>query len=171
MISVSPNFFYTVTLPCTLWFLDKTKPISDRMDNVLFIDAREIYRQINRAQRDFTDEQIQFLANIVRLYRGEKFETHMRSDLMKRYFGETQTYKNMPGLCKIATLKDIEEENWSLNPGRYVGVANRDERAEDFRDRFESLNAELTRLNDEARKLEQLISHNASEVLKGVSDA
>ena len=75
MVSIGPNFFYTVTLPCTLWFLDRGKAKTPRKDKVLFIDARHIFRQIDRAHRDFTPEQIEFLANIVRLYRGESAET------------------------------------------------------------------------------------------------
>ena len=75
MISVGPNFFYTVTLPCTLWFLDRGKKKTKRKDQVLFIDARHIFHQIDRAHREFTPEQIEFIANIVRLYRGEKMET------------------------------------------------------------------------------------------------
>src|SRR5215471_4279026 len=67
MIAVGPNMFYTVTLPCTLWYLDKGKYGTPRADKVLFIDARHIYRQIDRAHRDWTDPQIGFLANIVRL--------------------------------------------------------------------------------------------------------
>ena len=72
MIAVGPNMFYTVTLPCTLWFLDRGKRKSPREDKVLFIDARHIYRQIDRAHRDWTEAQIGFLANIVRLYRDEE---------------------------------------------------------------------------------------------------
>src|SRR4029077_19849621 len=72
LVSVGPNFFYTVTLPCTLWFLDKGKAKGPRKDEVLFIDARLIFRQIDRAHRDFTPSQIEFLANIVRLWRGTK---------------------------------------------------------------------------------------------------
>jgi type I restriction enzyme M protein len=52
-----------VTLPCTLWFLDRGKAETERRDQVLFIDARHTYRQIDRAHRDFTPEQIEFLAN------------------------------------------------------------------------------------------------------------
>src|SRR5438552_590213 len=66
MISVGPNFFYTVTLPCTLWFLDRGKKTSARKDHVLFIDARHIFRQIDRAHRVWTPDQMKFLANIVR---------------------------------------------------------------------------------------------------------
>lgn len=71
MVAISSNFFYTVTLPCSLWFFDKSKP-AKRKDKVLFIDARHIYRQVTRAVRDFNSEQLNFIANIVRLYRGEK---------------------------------------------------------------------------------------------------
>src|SRR5712664_3897450 len=68
------TLFYTVTLPCTLWFLDKGKAKTPRADSVLFIDARHIYRQIDRAHREWTPAQIGFLANIVRLYRGEELD-------------------------------------------------------------------------------------------------
>ena len=71
MVSISSNFFYTVTLPCTLWFFDKSKTESERGDKVLFIDARHIYQQVDRAHREFTPQQIEFLSNIARLYRGE----------------------------------------------------------------------------------------------------
>jgi type I restriction enzyme M protein len=71
VVAVGPNFFYTVPLSVTLWFLDRGKQGSDRADKVLFIDARHIYRHIDRAHRDFTPAQIELLANIVRLYRGE----------------------------------------------------------------------------------------------------
>ncbi len=71
MVAVGPNMFYTVTLPCTLWFLDKGKQGTSRADTILFIDARHLYRQIDRAHRDWSDAQIGFIANIVRLYRGE----------------------------------------------------------------------------------------------------
>lgn len=72
MVAVGPNTFYTVTLPCTLWFLDRGKHRSPRADKVLFLDARHIYRQVDRAHRDWTDGQTGFLANVVRLYRGEE---------------------------------------------------------------------------------------------------
>ena len=74
MVAVGPNMFYTVTLPCTLWFLDRGKAKTKRADTVLFIDARHIYRQVDRAHRDWTSAQIGFLANLVRLYRGEALD-------------------------------------------------------------------------------------------------
>lgn len=67
MISIGPNFFYTVTLPCTLWFLDRGKAGTPREHTVLFLDARHTFRQVDRAHRKFSPRQIEFLANIVRL--------------------------------------------------------------------------------------------------------
>jgi len=71
MIAVGNNMFYTVSLPCTLWFFDKDKKNTDRKEKVLFIDTRGIYRQIDRAHREFTPEQIEYITSIVRMYRGE----------------------------------------------------------------------------------------------------
>ncbi len=91
---------------------------------MLFIDARQIFRQIDRAHRDFAPEQIEFLANIVRLYRGEELETRRRLDSAAAASDfPTGDYVDVPGLCKVATLAEIEAQGWSLNPGRYVGVA------------------------------------------------
>lgn len=71
MVSMPSNMFLTVTLPATLWFFDKGKIETDRKDKILFLDARKIFRQIDRAHRDWTEEHQQNLSTIVRLYRGE----------------------------------------------------------------------------------------------------
>jgi len=68
MVSVGSNFFYTVTLPCTLWFFDRGKAKTDRKKKVVFIDARHIFTQIDRAHREFTPQQIEFISNIVRSF-------------------------------------------------------------------------------------------------------
>ena len=72
--AVGPNMFYTVTLPVTLWFLDRGKARGKRAGEVLFLDARQVFRQVTRAHRVFDPDQIEFLANIVRLWRGEPTE-------------------------------------------------------------------------------------------------
>ena len=123
MVAISSNFFYTVTLPVTLWFLDKAKAGTPREDTVLFLDARHTYRQIDRAHRDFMPEQIEFLANVVRLYRGEEVETIAGSDvLLKENFPDGK-YVDVAGLCEVASRSEIEDQGWSLNPGRYTGSA------------------------------------------------
>jgi type I restriction enzyme M protein len=166
MISVSSNFFYTVTLPCTLWFLDKAKKGTKREDKVLFIDARKIFRQIDRAHRDFTDLQIEFISNIVHMYRGRKVELNNGSHKLMSEFFDQNEYKDVLGLCKMATLSEIEEQGWSLNPGRYVGVPEREEKDFDFTEKLCGLNDEMMALNAESHELEQRISKNINELLK-----
>jgi type I restriction enzyme M protein len=205
MVAVGPNMFYTVTLPCTLWFMDKakaslpTRPPSpqpspsgrgssdlpsptgrragdegaapNRADTVLFIDARHIYRQIDRAHRDWTDAQISFMANVVRLYRGEAPDFTLGGEeaqaKLEEVFGKKPTFADIPGLCKAATLTEIEAQGWSLNPGRYVGVAPGEAVSdEDFKTQLGSWNEELETLNAAARELEALIAANVVEILE-----
>jgi type I restriction enzyme M protein len=170
MVAVGPNMFYTVTLPCTLWFLDRGKAKTKRADTVLFIDARHIYRQVDRAHRDWTPAQIGFIANLVRLYRGEPLDLTVGGDetaaKLKKLFGKKLAYKDVPGLCKSATITEIEAQGWSLNPGRYVGVAPGEEVSdEDFKAQLETLNEELEKLNAQARELEQTIAANVAGIL------
>ena len=210
MVAIGPNFFFTVTLPCTLWFFDKGKaalppsppaPLpggegsknskssspSGRgggegaaqydysthvgaryRDTVLFIDARHIFRQLDRAHRDFTPAQIEFIANLVRFYRGEDLELNHSSEAKwQEVFGDAPSYTDVPGLCKAATLAEIEAQGWSLNPGRYVGVAKGEDLSdEDFKEQLEALNEELEVLNAEARELEARIAENVTELLE-----
>ncbi len=177
MVAVGPNMFYTVTLPCTLWFLDRGKAKTPRADTVLFIDARHIYRQVDRAHREWTPAQIGFLANVVRLYRGEVPDYTLGREEMKakltEVFGnpksriENLKYRDVAGLCRAATIKEIEAQGWSLNPGRYVGVAPGEAVSdEDFKERFEALNEELETLNAQARELERTIAGNVAGILE-----
>jgi type I restriction enzyme M protein len=171
IVAVGPNMFYTVVLPCTLWFLDKGKAKTPRADTVLFIDARHIYRQIDRAHREWTPGQIGFLGNIVRLYRGEAFDFTLGGEeaeaKLKEVFGKKPKFADVPGLCRVATLKEIEAQGWSLNPGRYVGVAPGEEVSdEDFKEQLEALTEELETLNAAALKLEATIAKNVAEILE-----
>ncbi|TWU47634.1 putative type I restriction enzymeP M protein [Rubripirellula tenax] len=200
MVAIGPNFFYTVTLPCTLWFFDKAKSQPDasardtstkdkaskslahasgsdnlgwRRDKVLFIDARHTFRQVDRAHRKFSPQQIEYLANIVRLYRGEQPEFVAGEDEevpgeepdLKATFPKLK-YADVAGLCWVATLEEIEAQGWSLNPGRYVGVADREEDDFVFAERLEELNEELEVLNSEASELEERIANNVAKLLE-----
>jgi len=177
-------------------------------DTVLFVDARHIYRQIDRAHRDWTESQISFLANIVRLYRGEDLDFTLGGDEAKdkiqqifaaqpsldasrhplpvgedkkapntppRPLGEGRgegtpalmRYRDIPGLCRVATIAEIAQQAWSLNPGRYVGVAPGESVSdEDFKEQLETLNEELEILNAQARELEQTIAGNVAQILE-----
>jgi type I restriction enzyme M protein len=170
MVAVGPNMFYTVTLPCTLWFLDKGKRGTPRADTIIFLDARHIYRQIDRAHREWTSAQVGFLANIVRLYRNEAPDFTLGGNeartKLEEIFGKKPKYADVPGLCRAATLKEVEAQGWSLNPGRYVGVAAGEAVSdEDFKEQLESLNEELESLNAAACELEATIAKNVAEIL------
>ena len=170
MVAVGPNMFYTVTLPVTLWFLDRGKAKTKRADTVLFIDARHIYRQVDRAHRNWTDAQVGFIANLVRLYRGEALDTTFGGDAaaakIKEVFGNTPAYADVAGLCKAATLQEIEAQGWSLNPGRYVGVAaGEDVSNEDFNEQLVALNEELEVLNAQGLELQTRIAQNVVTLL------
>jgi type I restriction enzyme M protein len=166
IISVGPNMFLTVTLPVTLWFFDRSKENGKRKGEVLFIDARHLFRQVTRANRVFDPEQIELLANIVRLWRGEAIESVAGSAAaMERAFPDG-IYVNVQGLCRVATIAEIAAQGWSLSPGRYVGVAPGAEQTdEDFRIRLEALQEELETLNVDAALLQTKIAENVAELL------
>ena len=171
MVAVGPNMFYTVTLPVTLWFLDRGKKKTPRADKILFLDARHVYRQIDRAHRDWAQGQLGFIANVVRLYRGEHLDFTLGGDeaqaKIQEVFGKKPKFTDVLGLCKAATVKEIEAQGWSLNPGRYVGVAPGESVSdEDFKEQLETLNEELETLNAQARDLEQAIARNVADILE-----
>jgi type I restriction enzyme M protein len=195
MVTLPSNMFTSVTLPATLWFFDKAKANTERKDEILFVDARNIFTQVDRAHRKFSEEQIKNLGIISRLYEGDK---QAFIDLIEEYkvaianapeiaeSKETKTkayyqsqidwlnerfpngeYQDVIGLCKVAKLKGedgIEDQDYSLNAGRYVGVVIEDDglTAEEFKAEMLSLNSELEKLNAEADTLEKTIKANIS---------
>jgi type I restriction enzyme M protein len=164
IVSIGPNFFYTVPLSVTLWFLDRQK--SGRADQVLFIDARQIFRQVDRAHRDFTEEQLELLANIVRLHRGETPELNHDGDgLFAQLFPE-RVYADIPGLCKVATIDEIEVQAWSLSPGRYVGTKVEDLADDAFQDGLATTYAELRELGIRADGLQRCVDQILSSLLR-----
>ena len=167
MVAIGTNFFYTVTLPVTLWFLDKGKAGTDREATVLFIDARHTFRQVDRAHRDFLPEQIELLANIVRLYRGEDVETVDGSEAALKECFPDGTYVDVPGLCKVATRGQVEAQGWSLNPGRYTGSAAAADDDDDghFTQRLDSLYEEFTRLSNEGDELRAKVDSAITGIL------
>lgn len=166
MVAVGSNFFYTVTLPVTLWFLDRGKAETKRADQVLFVDARTTFRQVDRAHRDFTDEQTEFLANIVRLYRGDDPEFASGPNaLFDERFPEG-TYVDVTGLCRVATIAEIAEQGFSLNPGRYVGTEVEELDDEVFEETLAAAHLELRTLAARAGELESSIDHVLTQLLE-----
>lgn len=176
MVSIRSNFFYTRTVPCVLWFLNRAKKTVEQKDRVLMIDARNVYRKVTRKINDFSPEQEQNLLAIVWLYRGE---TKRYKELLAEYRknGEDEAadwleerfpdgkYCDVEGLVKAVTREEIAANDWSLTPGRYVGVAETDDGEEDFAERFAALHEELRALNAEAAKLAKKIDANFKELM------
>lgn len=178
MVTLPSNMFSTVTLPATLWFFNKQRT---RKDEILFIDARNIFTQVDRAHRKFSDEQIRNLAIISRLYEGDSdafwalVEDYKRDGkqehvdwLLERWpDGE---YRDVIGLCKVAKLEGedgIIDQDYSLNAGRYVGVVIEDDgmTEDEFRTEMLTLNTELQSLTQEANGLAETIAKNLKEIL------
>lgn len=178
MVTLPGNMFSTVTLPATLWFFNKQRP---KKDEILFIDARNMFTQVDRAHRKFSDEQVKNLGIISRLYEGDSdafwalVEEHKaagkqsEADWLLDRWPEGK-YQDVVGLCKVAKLDGedgIVDNDYSLNAGRYVGVVIEDDgmTEEEFRTEMRSLNAEFTKLSAEAKKLESEIKKNLKELL------
>lgn len=197
MVTLPSNMFTSVTLPATLWFFDKKKPNTDKKDEILFIDARNVFTQIDRAHRKFSKEQIKNLSIISRLYEGN---TQAFKDLIEEYknlmklapataegknsktkdYYQAQinwlterfpkgVYQDVIGLCKVAKLEGedgIKDQDYSLNPGRYVGVVIEDDgmTEEEFKEKMLGLNKEYKTLADESKVIEQTLEAN----LKGL---
>jgi type I restriction enzyme M protein len=161
-VAIGPNFFYTVTLPCTLWFLDKGKKGTDRENKVLFIDARQVYHQVDRAHREFATEQIGLIAGIVRLFRRQEVDMKANSMLQRLFKGSS--YADVPGLCKVATIEEIAAQGYSLNPGRYVGVSAESAESEDMSAQLGNAASELVALNKEAAALAERILSNIDQL-------
>lgn len=155
MVAVAPNFFYSVSLPVTLWFLDRGKKATSRAKQILFLDARQIFRQIDRAHRDLTEEQLEFLASIVRLYRGEELELAEDENALLAEYLPDDAYADVKGLCKVATIEEIKAQGWSLNPGRYVGAEVEELEDEEFEEKLAASHAELRALGARVRELEE----------------
>ena len=239
MVSVGNNFFYTLSLPCSLWFFDKAKRLENK-NRVLFIDARNYYTVVDRTLNEWSEWQLKNLQAIVHLYRGEQnkykslineywntlsehagrhdsyswqdrdmtFEKALgvlnseeamykkyikdQQDALKKTkgkkekdelkaiiasneaelavtleakdmvneaiwltskFGLEGEYQDVLGLCKIATIDEISEKNYSLTPGAYVGVAEVEDDGVDFHERMNEIHTELASLNKEANVL------------------
>ena len=176
MVSIRSNFFYTRTVPCVLWFLNRAKKTKGQKDRVLMIDARNVYRKVTRKINDFSPEQEQNLLAIVWLYRGEtkrykellayyrKNGEDDAADWLEERFPDGK-YRNVEGLVKAVTREEIAANDWSLTPGRYVGVAETDDNDEDFAEKFASLHEELRKLNAEAATLAKKIDANFKELM------
>ncbi len=118
MISVGNNFFYTKSLPCSLWFFDKGKP-ETLQDKVLFIDARNYYTVVDRTLNEWTEWQLKNLAAIVWLYRGET----------EKYKQLLQEYRDVLGTDDFTACQDgLEEQIKALRAEAKAAVESAEKR-------------------------------------------
>ena len=149
IVSTPSNMFLNVTLSSTLWFLDKGKKGSDRQNKILFINAQDIFTPIDRAHNNWTEEQIQEIAGIVRQYRNEE---------------GAGKYEDLAGRCKVASLDEIKDNDYSLNPGRYIQIVEKEMDDMEFETRMKELSDELKTLVAEAHKLEKKIEEDWKKI-------
>ncbi|WJJ98232.1 type I restriction-modification system subunit M [Algibacter luteus] len=161
IVAISNNFFYTRSLPCHVWFFNKGKK-KENKDKVLMIDARNTFRKVSTTINDFSDEQLEGLTAIMNAFRTN--ETSLRgtkqslqeNDWLKTHFPKGK-YQDVEGLCKIATIEEIKEQDYSLTPGRYVGVSIDIDMDFDYKTRMAEIHNELAKLNTEANSLMEQI--------------
>ena len=177
IVTLPSNMFSTVTLPATLWFFNKQRT---NRDEILFIDARNIFTQVDRSHRKFSEEQIKNIGIITRLYEGnseafwhlvEEYRAENKQSevdwLLERW--PEGKYRDIVGLCKVAKLygeDGIEDNDYSLNAGRYVGVVIEDDgmSEKEFKQTMQKLNSDFSVLSNEAAELAKEIDNNLREL-------
>ena len=116
----------------------------------MFINAQDIFRVIDRAHNDWTDEQIQEIAGIIRGYREEKGE---------------EKYEDIKGRCKVVSLDDVRKKGYSLNSGDYIDIVEKPISDIDFNVRMKELMDEFNTLTGEAHTLEKKIQDDWKQIL------
>ena len=146
IVALPDKLFFNTGIPACLWFLSKNRHGNghrDRHQEVLFIDARNMGEMITRAQRQLTEPDIACIASTYNTWRSR--EAH-------------QTYEDVAGFCKAATLSEIAENDFILTPGRYVGIdQTEDPDTEPTEQKIARLTAELLAELDRGRGLESEI--------------
>ena len=146
MIALPGQLFYSTQIPVCLWFLARDRAdgrFRDRRGEVLFIDARNLGRMVDRTHREVSDEDIDHIAGAYHAWRGKRGR-----------------YEDVAGFCKSATLDEVRAHDHVLTPGRYVGVAPQPEDDEPFQEKMARLAAEWREQQKEARRLDAAIARN-----------
>ncbi|MGB5146836.1 MAG: N-6 DNA methylase, partial [Porticoccaceae bacterium] len=166
MVALPGQLFYSTQIPACLWFLARDKSngqagkahLRDRRGEVLFIDARNMGTLVDRTRRELSDADIQKIADTYHLWRGETLDRHSRES------GNPETYQDIPGFCKAATLEEIRKHGHVLTPGRYVGAEAAEDDGEAFTDKMQRLSAQWREQQQEAARLDAAIETNLREL-------
>lgn len=163
IVSVGNNFFYTRSLPCHLWFYDKGKRPENKA-KILMIDARNVFRKVTTTINDFSAEQLEGLTAIMKMCRGENPEVATDNTWFAERFPDA-TYRDIEGLCKVVSIEEVKENDWSLTPGRYVGVKLAADDDFDYKARLVEIQEDLNALNKKAEILSKTIAANLAELI------
>jgi type I restriction enzyme M protein len=152
MVTLPDKLFYTVQIPACLWFISKNKndgKSRKRKGETLFIDARKIFTKVDRSHNELSEKQIQKIAGTYRSFIGEE---------------GYPKYEDVAGYCKAVKIEDIEENDFVLFPGRYVGAPPIKDDGIPFPVKMKKLTMDYGALLKESNKLDQEIQKN----LKGI---
>tara|TARA_A100001015_G_scaffold273925_1_gene329833 strand:+ start:102 stop:1661 length:1560 start_codon:yes stop_codon:yes gene_type:complete len=158
IVSISNKFFYTRSLPCHIWFFNKNK--KDK-NTILMINAQKTFTKVNQKISSFSTEQLEGLSTIIKSYRGEKVNFKANKWLASNF--DNGIYENIKGLCKIVSLEEIIEEDYSLSPGRHVGFKIEIDKNFDYQKRISEINSELDTLKQKSNELINDIKKNTQK--------
>ena len=142
IVALPTQLFYSVTIPVTLWFISKNKK---QKNKTLFIDARKMGHMVDRKHRDFSDDDIQKLA-----------------DTFSQF--QDGTLEDVKGFCAVVDTKEIEKQDYILTPGRYVGIEEVEEDDEPFEEKMARLTSELSDMFKKNHELEAEIRKNLEAI-------
>lgn len=143
IISMPTNLFYTVTVPCSIWIINRNKK---QKEKTLFINANNLGTMVTRRSRELSVEDIKKIANTYHNYQND------------------ENYNNIKGFCYSATTEEIETNDFVLTPGRYVGVEDNQVDDIPFEEKMKSITSELSKQFEESHRLEEEIRKNMKAI-------
>ena len=147
ILAMPSNLFYTVTIPCSIWILNRDKK---QKGKTLFIDAKNFGTMVTRKLRELSEAEILEIA-----------DTYHK-------FVNDDNYEDVAGFCKAATIDEIKENNYVLTPGRYVGVEEQEDDGIPFEEKMKTITSELKEQFEESHKLEEEIKKNLEAIGYGI---
>lgn len=150
MVALPTQLFYNTQIPACLWFLARNRTnhkYRNRKREILFIDARNTGALISRKNKAFTDENIAKISEVYHNWRNIDGK-----------------YEDIQGFCKSATIKEVEENNYVLTPGRYVGTEDVEDDGISFEDKVAEISQSLSSHFKESIELQERIKKNLKKV-------